>query len=270
MAESFPQTPLWRHSAFLGPLAAAAFAAAAAPLWWAPLSTWLVDDEFALASLVDLGGLGDTAWFLLPVIGFGCGLLASISPCVLPLVPLNLATIGVAGATGRRAVGLSARFVLGSALALAALGLLGDLAGFLLIEQRGPVLIVAGVVMLAFGLIALEVIPAPFAGQAFGTGRTLGPVGAGAAFSLVTSPCASPLIGGVLAAATATGVPGLPVVAMVGFSLGYTALVFVTGVFGAGLLQRLPRTSLAAPRAAASALLLVLGAVFSALGIAWF
>jgi len=270
MAESFPQTPLWRHSAFLGPLVAAALAVAAAPLWWAPLSTWLVDIEFAVAGFVDPGRLGDAAWFLLPVIGFGCGLLASFSPCVLPLVPLNLATIGVSGATGRRAVGLSARFVLGSALALAALGLLGDVAGFLLIEQRGPVLIVAGLGMVAFGLVALEAIPAPFAGRSAFSGRTLGPVGAGAAFSLVTSPCASPLIGGVLAAATAAGVPGLPVAAMIGFALGYTALVFVTGVFGASLLQRLPRTSLAAPRAAAAALLLVLGTAFTTLGVSWF
>lgn len=270
MAQSFPQTPLWRHSAFLGPLVVAAFAAATASLWWGPLSSWLVGVEFAVAGLVDSERLGDAAWFLLPAVGFGCGLLASFSPCVLPLVPLNLATIGVTGATGRQAVGLSARFVLGSALALAALGLLGDVAGFLLIEQRGPVLILAGLGMVAFGLVALEAVPAPFAGRAFGSGRSLGPVGAGAAFSLVTSPCASPLIGGVLAAATAAGVPGLPVAAMVGFALGYTALVFVTGVFGASLLRRLPRTSLAAPRAAAAALLLVLGAAFTALGVAWF
>jgi cytochrome c-type biogenesis protein len=270
VAEPFAQTPLWRHSAFLGPLAVAGVAAASASLWWGPLSAWLVDAEFAVAGLVDAGRLGEAAWFLLPAVGFGCGLLASFSPCVLPLVPLNLATIGVADATGKRAVSLSARFVLGSALALATLGLLGDVAGFLLIEQRGPVWIVAGLGMIAFGLVALEVVPAPFAGRALGSGRSLGPVGAGAVFALVTSPCASPLIGGVLAAATAAGVPGLPVAAMVGFALGYTALVFVTGVFGASLLRRLPRTSLAAPRAAAAALLLVLGVVFTALGIEWF
>jgi cytochrome c-type biogenesis protein len=270
VAESLPQTALWRHSAFRWPLAAAALAAAGAPLWWAPLSSLLVDAEFAAARLVDASRLGEAAWFLLPAVGFGCGLLASFSPCVLPLVPLNLATIGAAGASGRRAVSLSARFVLGSALALAALGLLGDVAGFLLIEQRGPVLIVAGLGMLAFGLVALEAIPAPFAGRTFGSGRALGPVGAGAAFSLVTSPCASPLVGGVLTAATATGVPGLPVLSMVGFALGYTALVFLAGVFGGSLLQRLPRTALMAPRAAAAALLLVCGVAFTALGIAWF
>lgn len=202
--------------------------------------------------------------------GFGCGLLASFSPCVLPLVPLNIAGIGAADATGWRAVDLSARFVVGAALALAVLGIFGDLAGVLLVEQRGPVLLLAGLAMAYFGLAALELAPLPFVGRAPGAGQKLGPVGAGAAFSLVTTPCASPFVGAVLAASASAAVPGLAVASMVGFAFGYTALVFAGGVFGGGLVARMRRRSFAAPRAAAAALLLVAGAAFILGGIAWF
>lgn len=262
--------PLWLHAAFVWPLIGAALLAVASPLWWRPVAELLTGLELSLARLLPATDLAGTAWFLLPLVGFGGGLLASLSPCILPLVPLNVAAIGAAEASGWRAASLSARFVLGAALALAVLGLFGDLAGVLLIEQRGPVLIVAGLAMLYFGLAALELVPLPFAGRAPGAGRALGPVAAGAGFSLVTTPCASPLAAAVLTASSAQALPGLGVVSMLGFALGYTALVFIAGVFGGGLVARARRRSYAAPRATAAALLLVAGAGFSATGIAWF
>ena len=262
--------PLWRHPAFLVPLALATLAVLSAPLWWQGVSDRLYDAEFALATWLPEETIAGTAWFLLPLVGFGGGLLASFSPCILPLVPLNVAAIGAAEATGWRAVDLSARFVLGAALALAVLGLFGDLAGTLLIEQRGPVLLVAGAAMVYFAFASLDLVPLPFAGRGPGAGRRLGPIGAGAAFSLVTTPCASPFLGAVLAGAGAQAVPGLTAASMVGFALGYTALVFAAGVFGGGLVARVRKHSFEAPRAAAGALLLVVGLSFVAAGIAWF
>lgn len=122
--------------------------------------------------------------------------------------------------------------------------------------------------MIYFALATLELAPIPFAGRSLGAGARLGPVAAGAAFSLVTTPCASPLIGAVLAASGAQSVPGLAVASMVGFAIGYTALVFVAGVFGGTLVSKLRRRS--SPRVASAALLLVVGAAFSVSGLAWF
>ncbi len=263
-------TPLWRHPASLWSLLAASFAVLSAPLWWGPASGALFSFEFAVAELLPADLIAGTAWFLLPGLGFAAGLLASLSPCILPLVPLNVAYIGAAEATGWRAAALSGRFVLGAALALATLGLAGDLAGFLLIEQRGPVLLGAGLLMLYLGLVALELAPMPFAGAALGGSHKLGAVGAGAAFSLVTTPCASPLLAALLAATSAQAIAGLSVVAMLGFALGYTALVFVGGVFGGGLVRGLRKRSYRAPRAAAGALLVVIGVGFAVTGVAWF
>ena len=269
-AQRGERRPLWQNAAFRWPLVAAALLASTSPFWWAPIAALLFDAEFALAGLFTGDAFAAVAWFLLPLVGFGCGLLASFSPCVLPLVPLNVAAIGAADASGWRAAALSARFVLGASAGLALLGLAGDLAGVLLIEQRGPVLIAVGAALILFGLVALEILPVPLAGRAVGAGRRLGPFAAGAAFSLVTTPCASPLLAAVLAASSARAIPGLSVLSMVGFALGYTALVFAAGVFGGGLVRRLRQRSFEAPRAAAAALLLVLGAGFAAAGIVWF
>jgi cytochrome c-type biogenesis protein len=247
----------------------AAAAVASSPLWWKPVAEALYELEFALAEVVPEARIVAASWYLLPIIGLASGVLASLSPCVLPLVPLNLAYIGAAEASGWRAVSLSARFVAGAALALSALGLAGDLAGFVLIEQRGVMLLIVGLALVYFGLIALEVVPLPFPGRGFNQ-RRFGPVGAGATFALITTPCASPLLAAVLTAAAAQSVPGLSVATMVGFALGYTILVFLGGAFGGGIVARAKQISSPAPRAAAAALLVVTGFAFAAAGAAWF
>jgi cytochrome c-type biogenesis protein len=132
------------------------------------------------------------------------------------------------------------------------------------------VFLAVGVLMIYFGLAALELAPVPLAGRVAGTGRRLGPVATGAAFSLVTTPCASPLLAAVLTAAAAQAVPGLAALSMLGFAVGYTALVFLAGAFGGSLVRRMRGRSFEAPRAAAAALLLVAGAGFATAGLMWF
>jgi len=268
--ELAPGRPLFRHPAFLGTLLAGAAGALLLAPAWSGIAARLAGLEFWLGRALPLEAVPAGAAVLLPLLGVAAGLVASVSPCVLPLVPLNVAAIGAAGASGPRAVALSARFVLGTALALTALGLIGDVAGWLLVEQRGPVLLGAGLVLVYLGLAAAEAAPLPLAGRAPGAGRRLGPTLAGAAFALVTTPCASPLLAGLLAAATATGVPGLGAATLGGFALGYTALVFAAGAFGGGLVGRLRALSSDAPRAAAAAVLLVAGMGFGLAGLRWF
>jgi hypothetical protein len=57
---------------------------------------------------------------------------------------------------------------------------------------------------------------------------------------------------------------------MIFFSLGYTLLVFLGGLFGGGLVAWASRLRLAAPRAAAAALLVVSGFTLALTGVAWF
>ena len=105
----------WRHPAFAATLLLAAGLAGLLALGWETIAGGLTDLEFALAGLLPEAWIEEASWIGLPVVGLAAGLLASLSPCVLPLVPLNVAFIGAADASGRRAVLLSARFVLGAA-----------------------------------------------------------------------------------------------------------------------------------------------------------
>jgi cytochrome c-type biogenesis protein len=262
--------PLWRHRAFRWTLAVAVPAALSASLWWSPVQGTFMKIESDFARVLPEPWVGEVTIFLLPIVAFLSGLLSSISPCVLPLVPLHIAYIGAAEATGWSSVRISLRFVLGAALALSALGLFGDLAGFLLVEQRGPMLVAVGALLVYFGLVSLEVVAIPFGGFSLVGSGKLGPMGAGAAFSLITTPCSSPLLAAVLAAAAAQSVPGLAVATMLCFALGYTFLVFLGGLFGGGLVSWARHGRLVAPRAAAAALLVASGVGFAAAGAAWF
>lgn len=264
------ESRLWAHPAFLATLLVSSLVVVTMGIWQPAIEAALFEVEWSLSSLVGAERLGSVGWLLIPALGFGSGLLASVSPCILPLVPLNVAYIGASERHGLRSVGLSIRFVLGSALTLSLLGLFGDLAGFLMIDHRGPMLLIAGLAMLYFGLALLEVVPSP-SGQILGArGRNLGPIGAGAAFSLVTTPCSSPLLAALLTISAAQAVAGLGVVAMLSFSLGYTMLVFLGGVFGGGLFSWIRRFDLQAPRAAAAALLIACGLTIGYAGAGWF
>ena len=264
---------LWRNPAFIVTCFVGGALAFSSDAWGPLASAWIYDLEFALNGWFEPAAAdsnGELRYLALPAIGFGAGLLASISPCVLPMVPLNVAYIGAHEASGAKAVRLSAAFSLGAALALALLGLAADLAGFLLVEQRGPVLFLTGAALFYFGLIVAEIAPDPFGGRAPLANRRLGPLGAGAAFSLVTTPCTSPLLGTVLVASAANPAPGLSVVTLVAFSVGYTLLVFLGGVFGGGLVAAARRLDFTTARAATAGLLLVCGAAFARSGAAWF
>lgn len=272
-AEPAVATRPWLHPAFIVTCFAGGVLALSADAWWPVLSARIYALEFALNDWFAPASAGAPVglhYLALPVIGFGAGLLASISPCVLPLVPINVAYIGAHEASGPRAIRLSAAFSLGAAGALAVLGLAAGVAGFLLVDQRGPVLLLAGGALFYFGLVVAEIAPNPFGGRAPLANRRLGPVAAGAAFSLVTTPCTSPLLGTVLVATATYSAPGLSVLTLVAFSLGYTLLVFLGGVFGGGLVAVARRFDFTAARAATAGLLLVCGAVFAWIGAAWF
>lgn len=262
--------PLWRHPLFRWVLTVFAVVGLGATFWWSSLEIVLHDAEFLAARAFDTVPIGGISFVLLPLVGFAGGVLASFSPCILPLVPLNIAYVGAHEATGWRSLSLSLRFVAGAAVVLSLLGIFGDVAGLLLVEHRGSMLLVVGLALIYFGLIVVEAVPDLFGGRGLNFRRRLGPFGAGATFSMVTTPCSSPILGAVLAAAAARSVPGLGVATMISFSFGYTLLVFLGGLFGGGLVAWASRLQLAAPRAAAAALLVAAGITLVLTGVSWF
>ncbi len=198
---------------------------------------------------------------LLLVLSFAGGLVASISPCILSLLPVNLSYIGTREITSRRdAFSKAGLFVLGVVTVLSLFGLFSSLAAIVLIRFRGYFHVLVGMIILVMGLSLAGIIRLPLplphfvqvveplegkhrknstllVGILVGRIRGLlaGPYGVGLTFALVSSPCTSPVMFAVLAAGAATGSQGLGVLTgvltMVSYALGYTVIIFLASLF---------------------------------------
>jgi cytochrome c-type biogenesis protein len=193
----------------------------------------------ALEHLISLAENRYQEWFskqntanpliLMPLAFIG-GLIASVSPCILALLPLNLTYIGTRNITSRSDAFVKAGlFVLGNVVILALFGLVSSFAGAVMVEYRGHINVAVGaiILVLGFGLLGLIKIPLP---QINVDGSNFGPFGVGLTFALVSSPCASPVLFAVLAAAGATGSQLLAVLTMASYAFGYTIIIFLASL----------------------------------------
>ena len=154
----------------------------------------------------------------LPAI-FGAGLLTFASPCVLPLIPIYLATLvggGLGEAKARRAVPRAAAFSLGFTLVFVALGALASTLGGLLVQHRILIMALSGGLMVLFGLRSLGLVRVqaldadarPGLERIEASSSMAGAFVFGAAFALGWSPCIGPVLASVLTyAATQAGSP---------------------------------------------------------------
>ncbi|XWK86263.1 MAG: cytochrome c biogenesis protein CcdA [Phormidium sp.] len=166
---------------------------------------------------------------LIPLAFVG-GLLASISPCILALLPINLSYIGTRNITSRRDAFIKASlFVLGVVSILSLFGLASSFAGAVMVEYRGYINIIVGFIILIMGLSLIGIIRLPLP-QINVNASNLGPLGVGVTFALVSSPCASPVLFAVLAASAATGSQILATITMISYGLGYTMIIFLASV----------------------------------------
>ena len=172
----------------------------------------------------------------LPVLAFGGGLIASISPCVLALLPVQLSYLGAHQQQNPKP-GKVLQFSLGVVTAYSLLGLFTSLAGTLLIDHRGVLLITAGVIVICMALQLKGWGPqVPWNRLNFSPKSDLSrvkqlPVGAfviGFTFALVTSPCASPVLAAVISVSAATGSPLLAT--MVSYAIGYSMVILLAGL----------------------------------------
>jgi len=186
--------------------------------------------------------------FTLIGLAFLGGLVASISPCILSLLPVNLSYIGTRTINSRREALIKASaFVLGVVTVLSLLGLFSAFAGFVFVQFRGYIYLFVGTVIVVMGLSLAGVITLPLpnnhwlqpnssqsdAKSAMGQLRrqAIEPFIVGLTFALVSSPCTSPIMISVLTAGAATGSYLQSTLAMVSYALGYTAIIFLASLF---------------------------------------
>lgn len=161
------------------------------------------------------------------------GMLSFTSPCCLPLMPGYLAYVsGVSTGEGgavtvrRRVLGAAALFVLGFAAVFTLLGASASLAGAFLLENRPAIERVAGVFVIAMGIVTTGLLRIPVLYREARLdlrrlpGGPLGAVPLGMAFAIGWTPCVGPVLAGILTAAAATGTASAGAGLLFVYSLG--------------------------------------------------
>lgn len=208
---------------------------------------------------------------MMVLIAFGGGLAASLTPCVLPMIPLYLSYIGATEISSRLdAFVKSSIFCLGAALVFGLMGLFASFAGFITVEYRGYVHIVIGLFIILMSLFLFEVIKLPLP-QLVKSIPQGGPFIVGLAFALISSPCASPILFAVLALSATAKSSVASAFIMFAYSLGYTGMIFLAGIF-AGFTKQLDffKKHNKLIIIISSIILTVLGVIYLYSGITWF
>jgi len=175
------------------------------------------------------------------------GVLASLTPCVYPMIPITAGVIGHAniGGTKLRGFLLSLIYVLGMALTYAGLGVFAAATGrfFGAVSTSPWTLLLVGNIILLLGLGMLDVFQMPTIAGRFAN-RRLGLAGiflAGITSALVAGPCTTPVLGTLLAYTASSRSLALGGLLLFVFSLGMGALLLGVGTFSS-FLAALPRS----------------------------
>ncbi len=176
------------------------------------------------------------------------GIVSFLSPCVLPLIPgyisfisgISLQELQAGGtATTLRRVFLSSLwFVLGFSAVFIALGASATALGSLLLQRISALRVVAGAVIVLFGLHLIGVLRLPFLQyekKLEVKKRPLTTVGAflvGAAFAFGWTPCIGPILAAILTLASTqqTIAQGMTLLAVYSLGLGVPFLLTSVGV----------------------------------------
>lgn len=243
----------------------------------------------------------EVAGLSLPLV-FAAGLVSFISPCVLPLLPGYLSTVGGVSleqlgerepGVGRQVAAASALFFAGFLLVFIALGASASVIGTLLVDHRLWLNRISGGLIVVFGLSMLGVGWSGSLGGEWAeriqraARRRGGPTALGVAFAFCWTPCVGPILASILTLAGASASLQSGVLLLVVYGLGL-AVPFLAVGFGftrtLGAFKRV-RRRYRVIQAAAGVLLVAMGALLvsgylfilnsyaqralSALGLAW-
>ena len=187
------------------------------------------------------------------VTAFAAGVISFLSPCVLPLVPgylsyvagTSLETLRDRQSARLEALGYAVCFVLGFSTVFVAFGASATALGGLLLSWRYELGILAGIVVLLFGLHMAGLLPIHFLEREarfhadIKGGRVVGAFLLGLAFAFGWTPCIGPVLGVILtmSASSADLATGTALLAV--YSLGLGVPFLLAALFTDVLLERL-------------------------------
>ena len=188
-----------------------------------------------------------TSLFSSLVVAYFGGVLASLTPCVYPMIPITAGVIGHANVGGSKMRGffLSLTYVLGMALTYASLGIFAASTGrfFCTVSTSPWTLLLVGNMILLFALSMLDVFHLPMITGRFAH-KQMGITGifvAGIVAALVAGPCTTPVLGTLLAYTASSKSLMMGGLLLFVFSLGMGALLLGVGTFSS-FLAALPRS----------------------------
>ena len=132
------------------------------------------------------------------------GALSFLSPCVLPLIPAYLVFLGGEAGAARRVMPSALAFVLGFSTIFMAMGATATALSHLVADNRGWLSVVAGLVVMGFGLHVMGLTPIRWLyadKRLHPRKRPAGLVGAyvlGLAFAFGWTPCVGPILATIL------------------------------------------------------------------------
>jgi cytochrome c-type biogenesis protein len=169
---------------------------------------------------------------------FGAGLLTSLTPCTLSMLPITVGYIGGYQSESRwHGARQSLWFALGLATTLALFGIGAALLGRIYGQVNGGLAIAVSLIAILMGLNLLEVLPLRLPSLT-GDGlipETL-PIGLrtyllGVTFGLIASPCSTPVLATLLAWVSTTQDPVLGGGVLLSYTVGYTTPLVIAGTF---------------------------------------
>jgi cytochrome c-type biogenesis protein len=186
------------------------------------------------------------------------GVLSFLSPCVLPIVPPYLAYMAGASldeverrpGADRRVARTALFFVLGLSTVFLMLGLAASAFGSMFLQYQREMAILAGIVIVAFGLHFLGVVRIPILYREAridaraDTGTAFGAYVLGLAFAFGWTPCIGPVLGTILALAAQDGSVGRGMTLMGFYAIGLGVPFLLAGLFlrrAMGLMRRMKR-----------------------------
>jgi thiol:disulfide interchange protein DsbD len=172
------------------------------------------------------------------------GVLASLTPCVYPMIPIILVVIGASAIQSRvRGLMLSLAYVAGLSVVYTLFGLFASVTGgfFGEIATSPWSYLIFGNLCIVLGIWMMDWINLPI----FSSGKTRerkGCVGAfviGLLSGVVAAPCTSPVLAGLLIYVSTTKNAAFGGAMMFAFSIGMSTLLILIGTFS-GLAKSLP------------------------------
>ncbi len=173
---------------------------------------------------------------------FVAGLLTSLTPCMLSMLPITIGYIGGYEAKSRlQAAAQSTWFALGLATTLAGLGILAGFIGKVYGQVGIGLPIIVSIIAILMGLNLLEALPLQF--PSLGETNWISPdlpAGLrsyllGLTFGLVASPCSTPVLASLLGWIANTQDLILGAVLLLSYTVGYVAPLILAGTFTASI-----------------------------------